>query len=196
MWIPSLGCFMPKSYWVHRLVHFLLWITLTLALRTPPLSCAKLSLASPFLFIVPESSNTLLAETFPPHSPHHAQLARLTWGILFFILDHNEQNTGLAKKFIQFFHKMLWKNLNEFWGQPNIWWESQPALSGEWCRIQPPASVSYWDSYPGWTGSAELVSGHKFTLSSDCRLFALKHLYFLLTLASRTIGFWAVSSQA
>ena len=57
------------------------------------------------------------------------------------------------------------------------------------------------DSFPlfpfknchGWAESSELVSGHESTFSSDCWLFWLKHLSFLLTLA-----FWllAVECQA
>lgn len=31
-----------------------------------------------------------------------------------------KNNTGLAKKFVCVFHKMIRKNPNEFWGQPNI----------------------------------------------------------------------------
>ena len=30
------------------------------------------------------------------------------------------ENIGLAKKFIQVFHKRLWENPNELFGQPNI----------------------------------------------------------------------------
>lgn len=39
----GMWCFMPKSYWVHRLVHFLLWMILTLELRSSnPVLCKTL----------------------------------------------------------------------------------------------------------------------------------------------------------
>ena len=61
----------------------------------------------------------------------------------------------------------------------------------------------HWDSSPsmfpfknchGWAESLVLVSGHESTISPDCWLFWLKHLSFLLTLASRIIGIGVVSS--
>ena len=82
---------------------------------------------------------------------------------------------------------------------------SQSARFGEWCRTQPPASMIHWDSFPnsifpfenchGWAESSELVSGHESTISPDCRILWLKHLSFLLTLASWIIGFWAQAAE-
>ena len=34
-------------------------------------------------------------------------------------LFHKEKNIGLAKKFIQFFHDILWRNPNKLFGQLN-----------------------------------------------------------------------------
>ena len=47
----------------------------------------------------------------------------------------------------------------------------------------------------GWAESLELISGNEFTISPSCRLFWLKHLSFLLTLAPWIIGFWVASGQ-
>lgn len=64
----------------------------SLDLWAPPLSSAKLSLTSPFLFIMPVSSNIFLTKTFPSHCPCHPHLSMPTGGILFLTPDHNEQD--------------------------------------------------------------------------------------------------------
>ena len=80
---------------------------------------------------------------------------------------------------------------------------SQPARNGEQCRTQPPASKIHWDSstiFPfknchALAESLELASGHESAFFSYCWFFWLKHLSFLLTLASLINGFWVAGSQ-
>ena len=79
---------------------------------------------------------------------------------------------------------------------------SQSACNKEWCRIQPPASMIHWNSFPvsplknchGWAESLELASEHESTFSPQISGFSeesnlpfYKHLPLI-------IGFWAASS--
>ena len=61
----------------------------------------------------------IIAKKGEPTLLQQQVLQRMIKGIHLLPVE-GKNNTGLAKKFVCVFHKMIRKNPNEFWGQPNI----------------------------------------------------------------------------